>query len=135
MSFRPPAFNLTCNVWHDYTHVAPAYAAPDATFACNLSPGRRVIVSAGGNVTQLNPRFAMELLLPKRSDIRAAWNAIATEDLVEVPAGTNRWYAVSAVDDVGRGFTNEYRLALIYVVPGPITFTDVGAVPYPVPLP
>jgi hypothetical protein len=34
-------------------------------------------------------------------------------DTVEVPAGTGNWYQVTFVTDVGRGFPNEYRLALL----------------------
>jgi hypothetical protein len=76
----------------------------------------------------------MELLLPMRTDIRASWNG-ASEDLVEVPAGSLRFYGVYWVDDVGRGFLNEYRLALLdYFATGNATLAG-GPFPAPVPLP
>jgi hypothetical protein len=37
---------------------------------------------------------------------------VSSADTVEVPAGSGRYYAILAVDDVARGFENEYRLAL-----------------------
>jgi len=135
MAFRTPQFPLTCNVW---TAVALggafAYAAPDRTLACNLSPGRRAL----SFFPLLSPEAlteCVELLLPRRSDIRASWNGSANADSVECPAGTKRFYLVRWVDDVGRGFQNEYRLAVCSFMASGLTFSDVGAVPVPLPLP
>lgn len=54
----------------------------------------------------------MFLLLPKGTDIRSTVCGVAP-DVVEVPAGTGRYYSVEMVDDVARGFANEYRFAMV----------------------
>jgi len=135
MAFRVPAMPVQVGLWRS----APAggallYSAPDATFFGNLSPGKRVMVQptviTNFNITSL----PMELLCPKRTDIRAKWNAIA-EDVVEVPFGSQRFYQVGFVDDVARNFANEYRIALIIFSPLGFTFNDVGPLVVPVPLP
>jgi hypothetical protein len=75
-----------------------------------------------------------ELLLPLLTDVRGTWNGVVG-DLIEVPAGSKRFYAVVGVHDVGKGFPNEYRLALIsYSVFGNTTLVG-GPFPAPVPLP
>jgi hypothetical protein len=48
-------------------------------------------------------------------------------DLVEVPAGTGRFYRVQWVDDLGKGFDNEHRFALLLQTN---TFS-----PWPIPMP
>lgn len=132
MSFRPPTFNLTCHIWRN-TGVGGVYAAPDVISQCNLSPGRRVNRTAQiGGGPGAGTDMYMELLLPKLTDVRAAWNG-ASEDLVEVPAGTHRFYLVQSVDDVGKGFLNEYRLAVMLYNDGGTPF--LGGIPAPVPLP
>jgi hypothetical protein len=57
----------------------------------------------------------MSLLLPKGTDIRGPQDSVAADN-VEVPAFSGRWYRVVAVDDVGKGFSNEYRNAAIFAV-------------------
>jgi hypothetical protein len=133
VAFNPPTFNLSASVWRT-RGVGGAYAAPDVTLPCNLSFGRRSMES--NNFSSLSGTLvqAMELLVPKRSDIRAAWNGVL-EDLVEVPAGSGRFYLVAYVDDVGRSFLNEYRLALIWYQNSGTTAFGAGLHPAPVPLP
>jgi hypothetical protein len=67
----------------------------------------------------------MFLLLPPGTDIRSG--VLGTADDVEVPAGSGRFYEVEFVDDVGKGFANEYRVALL------IQTTAWGAWPLPYP--
>lgn len=55
----------------------------------------------------------MYLLLPALTDIRDAACASGYTDIVEVPDGSGRWYSVEYVDDVAKGFTNEYRVAVL----------------------
>lgn len=133
MAFTLPTFNLQASVWRA-GGVGLAYATPTLMTAANLSPGRRVMLS---NVGLGSPGvFAqfMELLVPKLADIRANWNGVLA-DLVEVPAGTKRFYAVQFVDDIGKGFTNEHRLVqLLFLALGNTTLAG-GPFPVPTPLP
>lgn len=81
-------------------------------------------------------QMLMELLLPAGTDVRAPWNA-GKPDLVECPAGSGRFYAVAWVDDIGKNFPNEHRIAwLVYfsafVPPGGSTGFPASS---PVPLP
>lgn len=108
MVFRLPTFNLIGAVWHDpFGTLGP----PDDTFTCNLALGRRVAevqesLSGGNPYTS-----AMWLLTPPGVDLRCAVQAITFSDAVEVPFGSGRFYAVVWVDDAGKGFPNEHRVA------------------------
>jgi hypothetical protein len=116
MSFVLPTFNLTVSGWRRLGN-GRTYAAPDFSVTGNLSVGRRVMIAGSpwtttyGELT-ITAAIPVELLLPAFTDIRAAWNA-QLEDLVEVPAGTKRFYRVVQVDDIGKGFANEHRIAWI----------------------
>lgn len=52
------------------------------------------------------------LLLPPLTDIQDCFNA-GGPDTVEAPAGSGRFYLVDMVDDLGKGFANEHRFALM----------------------
>ncbi len=133
MSFNPPTFNLLANVWRVNGTVG-AYGAPDLTVMCNLSQGRRTMLGLIPAAGHPAPWIFNELLVPKLTDIRALWNGVV-EDLIECPAGSKRFYGVEQVDDVGKGFPNEYRLVImLYQKDGNNT---LGGGPFaaPVPLP
>ena len=104
MSFTLPTFNLTCNVW------SPASLPPNpprVVLSCNLAFGRRVHPTFSTGTSAI-----MELLLPVHSDVRSpCQNPASLQDVVEVPAGSGRFYFVLNVDDAGKGFTNEHRVA------------------------
>ena len=122
MAYRVPEFNITCNI---YTGPFPVIGDPPGKAprlsgqVCQLTYGRRVnfggSATAGGGGTTT---AAMSLLLPKRTDIRGPQDSSTISDFVEVPAGSRRWYGVFFVDEVGRGFANEYRIAGILAVAG-----------------
>jgi hypothetical protein len=76
----------------------------------------------------------MEILLPAGSDIRAQWNGL-NPDMVEIPAGSKRFYSVANVDDIGKGFANEHRIAWVQYMIGGGTFFSGPSYPAPVPLP
>ncbi len=78
----------------------------------NLSPGKRVMVASVRGAGLDPPQLLMEVLLPKLTDVRG-WNAAAGPDTVEIPGGSLRYYEVVMVDDLGKGFTNEHRFALL----------------------
>lgn len=107
MAFSLPTFNLSCNIWRATN---PIGNPPDNVSVCNLAWGKRVSTSLLGG-----PRVSvvlMTLLLPPGTDIRDA-STQALQDLVEVPAGSGRIYIVLGVDDIGKGFANEHRAAVI----------------------
>jgi hypothetical protein len=60
----------------------------------------------------------MSLLLPPLSDVRGPQDSSGFTDVVEVPAGSGRYYGVAAVDDIGKGYSNEHRTASLYALPG-----------------
>jgi len=119
VGFRVPSFNLRCQVWsRDDVPAGPVIAANlgpvrDA-FDCQL---RAVGKQSTGQDEPHVGTFLWQLLLPAGSDIRdwACWDGLAMDkpDLVEVPRDTGRFYTVALVDDVAKGFPNEYRIAFI----------------------
>lgn len=135
MPFQLPDFGLSVNLWRWATGIGNP---PDLTFMANLSltKARSVLftVSVAG---RLNAFMRTELLCPKGTNIIGAVTA-ASMDRVEVPAGSGRFYGVLAVDDVAKGYSNEYRLAsLIQLTSEGITLTNPawGPLLWPVPTP
>jgi hypothetical protein len=121
MAFSLPTMNLTVNIWRRI--VFPG--APTYIVAGNLQYGRRYANNSFGVAPPGPDAYppTMSLLLPPRTDVQDAVSA-PDGDIVEVPAGTGRYYEVIGVDDVGRGFPNEFRLALLTKFP-----------PWPAPIP
>lgn len=109
MSYAAPTFNLSCNIWYG-AGVIPPSGDPDVSDQrCQL----RMLKTVFGTLanTQTTRMF---LLLPARTDINGRISGAGyLGDVVEVPADTGRYYQVNAVDDVARGFANEYRVAVI----------------------
>lgn len=130
MAYRVPTFNISCAIWRNLG-IGKVYAAPDDVTDCALSPGRRSMLLTLDPAELDEDALAMELLLPKLTDVRASWNA-AGPDLVEVPTGTHRFYQVGYVDDVAKGYANEYRIALLAYLPAGAAAFGIAA---PVPLP
>lgn len=108
-TYTLPTFNLSVNIWRFASITPPVITAPpDVVTVGNLNPGKRVY----GQVAE---GFPMYLLLPKLTDVR--WSGQGgNQDWIEVPAGSGRWYETIFVDDVGKGFPNEHRLAIIIQV-------------------
>jgi len=110
MSYVLPTFNLTVNIWHRATYVGNfpgTIPPPDVVVAGNLALGKRMNNPVGMN---------MWLLLPAATDIRDGnknTTLSATGDIVEAPGGSGRYYYVVNVDDAGKGFSNEHRVAEI----------------------
>jgi hypothetical protein len=135
--FRIPTFVLPINIYTNVTGIVADDVAAGARLAavpCNLAYGRRVnVASTGGTGSAGIPLQAMNALVPAGTDIRgpqgpgtmpdAVTGVIG--DYVEAPAGSGRFYVVTFVDDIGKGFPNEHRTAGIFAVPGSWT------APYP----
>ena len=108
MAFQAPTFNITCNVW---TGTSPPPAAARITgLPCQL----RAAGKQSTGQDQINSwSFLWLLLVAKGTDLRDYANTPSGSDILEVPAGSLRYYTVQYVDDVARGFTNEYRVAML----------------------
>jgi len=123
MAYREPVYNLDVNIWHSGT--TPPVGAPDVQTVGNLAWGKRVNVPTAGVTGFLLPvlMMTMQLLLPAHTNI---WGdpLLVSGCVVEVPAGTGRYYNVVFVDDLGKGFANEHRGAIIS-----------QALPWPHPIP
>jgi len=119
MAYTVPTFNLSCNIWSG-TALPPN--PKRLTSVCNLAFGRR-----HHNEDEGFPHTLMYLLLPLLTDIRGSQGAPPAPDLVECPAGSGRHYLVMWVDDIGKGFANEHRVA------GLAQTTIGGAWPTPIP--
>lgn len=125
MAYTLPTFNLTVNVWHahDLTTGPPA-GAPDVVPSCNLALARKYEGSGP---------FAMHCYLPPLTDVRKPdVTNVDLVDIAECPAGSGRWYVIWCVDDVGKGFANEYRVAGLYPAD---EWTSDGAWNWPTPIP
>jgi len=119
--FRVPTFNLQCDLYDNFPN--PFTRPARATVDCALAWGRRTNSTATGGTgipgVQVN---SIALILPALTDIRGDQNA-SMADYVDVPAGSGRHYKVTHVDDVAKGYDNEYRIAIleqVYPWPTPI---------------
>lgn len=118
MAYKLPTFNLVCNV----------YTGGDTTDLrispqCNLAWGQRVNVASTGGTDIIGvPLVTMTLLLPPLTDVRGPLSS-TDADTVECPAGSNRMYTVSFVDDIGKGFPNEHRAAVLQQLSQPTPLT------------
>lgn len=126
MAFVLPNFNLLCDIWTpDVPNVAaiPIGAPRSVNNACALVYGRRVnVASTGGTSFAGIMTQQMNLLFPALFDVRGPQD-VTSFDIVEVPSGSGRWYQVTFVDDIGKGYANEHRsagiLALVASWPHP----------------
>ena len=111
MSFTVPQFPIECDI---YTTDATSKSYR-LTSECNLALGRREVmplsVSFPSDLASTYYGPFAQLLLPALTDIRDQSQGFS--DLVECPSGSGRWYVVTGVDDFGKGFDNEHRVALI----------------------
>lgn len=121
MGFTVPTFNLAYNGWRAGT--SPP-AAPGFSGMCNLAWGRRV--SSYQGVISVPNEPIMTVLLPPGEDLRGPQCALP-DVCLEIPAGSGRFYSILGVDDVGKGFPNEHRAA---IVAWTVAF---GAWPSPIP--
>lgn len=132
--YQLPNFNLDVNLWRVPATVEDP---PTLQFKANLSRGSRIFqipVYANG-LNSLTSQ--MILLCPKLTDIRPS-DTEEWRDVVEVPAGSGRYYGVAAVDDTAKGFPNEYRHAELFLMVYSLLSTSGNPwscppVPYPLP--
>jgi len=110
MAYVIPQMPLLCAIWSQGD--TPGVDPPrEFDVPCNLGWGRRVL-NAALTYPSTGVCVHAQLLLLAGTDIRGYLNS-GTYDQVEVPQGSGRFYYVSQVDDIGKGFPNEHRFALI----------------------
>jgi hypothetical protein len=128
MPFRIPTFILDVNIWRRTVAVT---ATPSISTNGNLVLGSRSATTPRDFETSTQHVTAMHLLLPALTDIRPynLYQGDWLEDVVEVPAGSGRYYYVTDVDDVAKGFGNEYRHATITQVTY-ATINDANTLPF-----
>jgi hypothetical protein len=111
MSFSVPTFNLRCNIYTGPWLTKSIRLTSD----CNLAYSRRQQTMAGAFSTSVDSPLLMSLLLPAGRDVRDL-SCSTVEDVIECPLGSGRWYQVAAVDDIGKGFPNEHRCAVLFAI-------------------
>ncbi len=130
--FSLPAFNITCDIYTGPWLGKVFRVSSDA----NLAYGRRATFGFSNfpDWTSSVGATFMTLLLPALTDIRSGLVA-ATPDIVEIPAGSQRWYQVAAVDDIGKAFSNEHRCAIVTGISHFANPTVFAGCVWPVPMP
>lgn len=119
MAFNAPTMNLAVNIWHGQP--VPPAGPPNVVTVGNLRP-----LYTGNVVVQMlaaSVRYCSTLALPKGTDVRprgGLTDGFHTADVLEVPAASGRYYICEEVEDVGKGFANEYRGAIIRQIVSPI---------------
>lgn len=114
MAYTIPEMPLLCRLWSWDAADPDDWREEDVP--CNLAWGRRVLtgdLQPASASLDLGP--CAKLLVPAGTDIRGYANTIGEGDLVEVPQDSGRFYFAVLVDDVGKGFPNEHRFALLSV--------------------
>ncbi len=111
MAYRLPNFNILCDIYfHNLWPTSPRFV----NVPCQLRHPEHV-TSGQGTGSQDERAPMMLLLLPKLTDVRDSWSTSPGHgDIVVCPAGTTRSYYVEYVDDVAKGFLNEYRVAYLF---------------------
>lgn len=111
MAYKLPVFNLNANIWrnaHD-----PTMVAPDGVASVCLAFGRHVSAPYSGGTASLGVvSVSPQALFPLGTDVRDGGDGNG-QDIVEIPAGTGRYYFVVFADSIGRGFSNEHILAVL----------------------
>lgn len=135
MAFTLPDFNLLCDIYRGpWTGKVLALTNQP----CNLSWAKRIQpgFSLGTTPQGANAQCPMTLLLEAGVDIRDDSGLVGgSADVVEVPSGSGRWYGVFYVDDIGKGFANEHRGALIYKIYEAIAPGIFPGLSWPFPIP
>lgn len=130
--YRVPDFNLTCKI---FTVGASSNSLRmEVECALVMGPARRRDGSNWNQADTSGAGFLPTLCLPAGTDVRDS-SCGGKMDLVEVPSDSGRFYLATMVDDVAKGWPNEYRLVSIQKTWG---FAGNGSNltdPWPTPIP
>ncbi len=111
--FSLPQFNLPAWIWHAPGAAIPnpPIVFPDVTVLCVIVV-RSYVYMSGFN----NPSC---ILFPKLTDVRDGTCVTnhGWPDVIEDPTSSGRFYQVVNVEDSGKGFANEHRVAAVVKYP------------------
>jgi hypothetical protein len=117
MAFVPPTFNLPVRIYShgDWPGNPPRVSGVLGQWRCTAKMTAQTITIAAPT----NYLYLSEILLPKGTDVRGRQDGGANlfDTITIEVAGTELPFTVEDVLDVGKGFTNEYREALVTKVP------------------
>lgn len=107
MGYSTPRMNLTANVWSASSGPpGPPRLNTPAQLRGHHKPELALTLPEG------NWQFCTLLCVPAGTDLRDSYT-VSGKDLIECPAGSGRIYECLYVDDVAKGFANEWRFALL----------------------
>jgi len=132
MAFTVPNFNLVCAI---YTGPYDSRGLHRLVSPCNLAFGRRTQQDFNDPTAFGFGPARPTLLLPAGTDIRDISQNVASADIVEVPSSSGRWYVVNLVDDVAKGFANEYRVAALSKLSSGYAVAGTTGLWWPIPMP
>lgn len=125
MAYRLPTFNLTAKIWTGPQGVLPPAGAPRLTAACALW-----IYKTGMLLSPLQTAGTIVVVCikwPAGTDVRPLYGfnggLVMSGDVVELPALSGRFYEIISVDDVARGYANQYRISFAKQRQSPIPIT------------
>jgi hypothetical protein len=114
MGYRVPEFPIECQIYGSLFG-----GDLRLTSECNLAWGQRVNAPSTGGTSEIGvPLITMVLLLPPLTDIRGPLSSTGADGVI-VPSGSGRKYTVAFVDDIGKGFSNEHRAAILQQIAQP----------------
>lgn len=102
MPFSLPDFNLVASLWRS-PDAWPGTVTATSNVQLYLTSRPLLDVTPGDPTAWVPPVYVR---FPALFDVRP-------DDQLEVPSGTDRIYRVRWVDDCHKGFSNEYRVALV----------------------
>lgn len=123
MAFSPPTFNLLCDVYTFGTY--PIGPPRLAGISCQWRGiGKMTAVQSLNQIAFFS--VLTEILLPIGTDVRGDFETPINnpDTIVLSPGSLDLPFQTADVTDVGKGFTNEYRVAFVYKL-----------APWPVPIP
>jgi hypothetical protein len=115
--YIPPTFNIDVGVWKKGVDNTPSIHVLDCKGQLR-APSTGHLHDVAYNIGK-----CCSLLVPKKTAIMDRQGPGSATHFVEAPKGTGRWYEVIMVDDIGKGFPNEHRYAVLVkygVWPDPI---------------
>jgi len=136
VAFSIPDFNLSAEL---FTMVVPMNFLTKVSrglIDCQLRAyGPELRAGFSGQINEFTVCYGgLAVLCPAGTDIRDS-KCNGACDLIELPAGSGRFYLVLFVDDVAKGFPNEYRIGYL-ICCGPDDFAQILNMPYwPTPIP
>lgn len=132
MAFTVPDFNLDVDVYTG-PWLAKVFRF---TVKGNLALGRRgTVLPDTEGVDEVIVNGPSYLLLPPGTDVRDLNCNQPSNDIVEVPSGSGRWYRIVFVEDSGKGFANEHRVCSIFKASQHVNATIFAGLFWPTPIP